>query len=168
MPIASEFAHIFGDAEDYAPDNLPSDEAGGCDAPDPIGKFFREAECAATLHGSPDASLRHIHNLAEESAPLDAHVNGIYKSLAADAEKKNPPARSADTLEKAAYKVGDERLSKSEVSSRMLGVLSEIRAFCLGDEEKQIEKAINCLDFALFGQLCKPVLERLRCMAART
>jgi hypothetical protein len=66
------------------------------------------------------------------------------------------------------YHVGGELLGKSEITSRMLSVLGEIRAFCRGDEAEQIEKAIRCLDFALFGELAEPILSRMKVDSVRT
>jgi hypothetical protein len=60
------------------------------------------------------------------------------------------------------YTVGNEVLAKSELTSRMLSVLNNIREFCKGDEARQIERAIRCLDFSLFGELCEPVLSRMK------
>lgn len=60
------------------------------------------------------------------------------------------------------YRVGGELLGKSEITSRMLSVLGEIRGFCRGDEAEQIEKAIRCLDFSLFGELAEPILRRMK------
>jgi hypothetical protein len=72
----------------------------------------------------------------------------------------NEPLSAAVTVKK--YNVGGELLGKGEVTSRMLSLFNQVRPFCISNEAELIEKSIRCLDFSLFGELCEPVLARMK------
>jgi len=54
----------------------------------------------------------------------------------------------------------DAPLGKGECSSRMHKLHARIRPMASDVENQQMQKAIDCLDFALFAQLAEQVLER--------
>lgn len=165
MKIEFQFQELFSCGDEG--EMLPAAENGEANVPNPFDKFFADAESGALLNLGAYGP-QHVAALHEESAPRDRAIEAHYKKIADAASK---PAAGDARLEKseAAYLLGDgTRLGKSEITSRMLALLTKMRPFCIGDEEKQIEKAIRCLDFTLFGELGEPVMERMRILAART
>ena len=143
--------------------------AGWESVEEPLRPIFVEDRIAKMIGAVPDVrdegelggiptvnSPRHSYSYGPSVKPdLQAMTDsldellGSYASMPDDSKTK-------------AFNVGGERLAKGQITSRMLAVLSKIRSFCIGSEEKEIEKAINCLDFTAFGELSEPVLERMR------
>jgi hypothetical protein len=130
------------------------------DIEDPVSLLVKAAERDelakrdVATEGRHDAT-GHFLSVDHDLEIIDRAWEELLGGRMGDAKKK---IASADL----GYKVGGELLSKSEITSRMLGVLAQIREFCEGREAELVEKAVRALDFAAFGELVSPVLARMK------
>jgi hypothetical protein len=130
------------------------------DIEDPVSLLVKAAKRAArpkrdvATEGRHDAT-GHFLSVDHDLEIIDQAWEELLGARVGDSKKK---IASGDLC----YKVGGELLSKGEITSRMLGVLAQIREFCEGREAELVEKAIRALDFAAFGELVGPVLARMK------
>jgi len=121
-------------------------------------------------HGLSGNEVKKLYDSDSDFAEIENPVQTLFNKYAANRFDKSAgnhsdsawdePLGAAVVVKK--YSVGGETLGKGEVTSRMLGLLNQIRPFCEGKEAEQIERAIKCLDFSLFGELAEPVLARMK------
>jgi hypothetical protein len=102
--------------------DLPGDTEESADVPDPITKFIAAAELATVAGGRAS-----FGKFTAETAVIDARTEQIYKSIAADAEKKiagDDPQRLAKRFSldpKAGYRqFFKERLAKGKSATEIL------------------------------------------------
>jgi hypothetical protein len=130
------------------------------DIEDPVSLLVKAAERAArpkrdvATEGRHDAT-GHFLSVDHDLEIIDRAWEELLGARVGDSKKK---IASGDL----GYKVGGELLSKGEITSRMLGVLAQIREFCEGREAELVEKAIRALDFSAFGELVTPILSRMK------
>jgi hypothetical protein len=133
---------------------------GSLDIEDVVSLLVKAAERAArpkrdiATEGRHDATA-HFLSVNHDLEIIDRAWEELLGGRLGDSKKKIASGELG-------YKVGGELLSKSEITSRMLGVLAQIREFCEGREAELVEKAIRALDFIAFGELVSPVLARMK------
>jgi hypothetical protein len=108
--------------------------------------------------GVPDSSTLREHldliDLAwEELLGRGGAFPERRQEVSADPKKKK--VASAET-----YNVGGQILAKNEMTSKMYGVLAQLREFCVGQEYKLLDKAIKACDITCFAELAETILAR--------
>ena len=151
---------FLGDAVDDP--NVREDDAGGSHVRDPVEEFFKIAQLGAFL--GPDG-FRHAHNLAVESAEIDAPIREHYRKIAeADGALAKRKIETDELVRSAALlaKPVGAPLNKSDLTFRMRSLLTKLRPDCADDELRLLEKAIAALDVSAFVEITEGIISRLK------